>query len=255
MLIELSNKLFNLNRRPKVRPGLILYAAFFVVTVLLISCSEEDCATCADDIETIFMCTTGYSEPEVSGPEASVGVTAGFFGTPVPEVSSFKWLGMELDRCDEGFPCYDFGMPGEYRKSMDVQFVIASDTFALDLIVPDSFHLIQPSPETLRVDAGVPLEVVWSRSSDADRYSLKVYVLLYDFHGTTVELDSNFYTADTSVTLSAFHLKPGRAILLMLLAMRGVLGEPGDVANFSHGNLRGFLSTGYKTRGLMALIN
>lgn len=234
--------------------ALIRNLALMLILAVLGACSEEKCTTCSDEIETLFMCTAGYSEPLVSGPDALLGITASFIGSPVPNIRSFRWMGLELERIDEGLPIYDKGMPGEYLKQMPIVMVVETDTISFELTVPDPFHLIQPTANTSVISAQVPLDLVWSNSTDAERYSLKIYILSYEIGGMTIELDTTFYTSDTTATIPAEYLKVGRQIILMPIAVWGVPGDPGDVVNFSHKDMRGFLSSGYKALGLTAFI-
>lgn len=228
--------------------------ALSILACLISSCSDDECPTCNEQIETVFVCSGSFSEAEVSGPESFLSMTAGFVGSPVPHIRSFKWLGNELEPCDQGLPCYDGRIASPYQKNMDVIMVIEFDTISLELLIPDPFYLIYPPVGTTVLPADVALELTWSKCPDAEQYRLRTYVFFDTESEMFIELDSSFATTDTTATIPAVHMQSGRSIYVMLLGGKGVAGEPGDVVNYSQGNFRGFLNTGYETRGITALI-
>lgn len=229
----------------------LLLAGFFIS-----GCSDDDCPTSGDEQPVVFVCGATFYAPYTSGgAETRIGIGAGVVGDPVPDVTSFRWLGRSVGPCDEGLPCFNDEFYSPFTKDVDVLMVIEGDSIAFALSIPDSFHMIEPPVETQFLSAGEPLDLIWSKSPDAERYDLKIYVLYDPTPGEfTIELDTTFYVTDTSWTLPAEYMQWGRQFTFFLSAVRGIRADPGQAANFILGRYHGFTISSYKALGIQARI-
>lgn len=220
---------------------------------LCYGCSDDDCPTCVDAQEIVFMCTASYRAELGWNGSSILSISAAFVGDPVPHVSLFSWLGQDVPIGEDGgVPYFEDQIENRFEKLIDVAMVVEHDTVSFLMTIPDSTQISVPAGS---VPSNEPVEISWTRSADAERYSLAVYIIRDQPPDFELEFDTVFTTTDTTITLDAYHLLPGRQLNLQIRALIGRGASPGNETNFRSGELRGFVGSQFIGRDLRVLIN
>lgn len=217
--------------------------ALMFLSALLVGCGDSDCPTCESELKVVFYCYIGFT-PE--SPDTSWGVftiTSSFFGDPVPDVSNVSWFGTDTYKYEIGFPYFTDNVDTSYTKHVKASMIVAGDSTEFEIAIPEPTKLIG-LPEIIL--ANEPFEMNWSKSQDADEYSVKIlaYSQTDEF---SVYLDTSFLVTDTTFTIPGEYLKAGAVLSMQVGARIGTFGEPGDSANFHSRRIKGYLCGIYDT--------
>lgn len=223
-----------------------ILTAFGLVMLFSAGCSDDDCPTCMEENPILFVCSASFRAAEPLDVPSELSVFAGFMGDPIPTVSRFAWNETELEWSEGGLPSFSDHIESPYVKRVNIEIVADNDSTQFEIVVPDSFRLIAPQSA---VPASQPLEFHWSRSADAESYSMGVTIVRLDSPEFVVELDTAISTQDTTFVLDAYHVKPNFSIIIDLRAGIGKNGGSGVATNFDDGRLHGFVAGIYVTRG------
>lgn len=224
-------------------------AALMLLCMSVLGCGDSDCPTCESESEVTVWCSVAYTPDAFSSGRGSFAINASIIGDPVPQEISVSCFDSSLFLSDGiNFPSFWGGVDTVYTKHVLVSMIIDGDSIEVETTIPEPTEFVVWPSSPL---ANEPLEVMWSRSQDADEYYLSAYVW-NPAQGFSFSIDTLFSGSDTAFTIAGEYIKEGYTVAIWVNARSGTSGTAGDVANFHSGRFTGFLS-GYYHAGPLGL--